>query len=91
MELNFLISVLDRDRADEMTAIYQDHGLPMVVTFLGRGTAQSEVLDLYGLQATEKAVVTAVDAAGFDMVRHRGSLRVTVYDAMIPHGAGAVK
>ncbi|MBE6919305.1 MAG: P-II family nitrogen regulator [Ruminococcaceae bacterium] len=60
MELNFLISVLDRDRADEMTAIYKEHNLPMVVTFLGRGTARSEELDLYGLQATEKAVVTAV-------------------------------
>lgn len=60
MELNFLISVLDRDRADDMTTIYKDHGLPMIVTFLGRGTATGEVLDLYGLQATEKAVVTSV-------------------------------
>ena len=60
MELNFLISVLDRDRADDMTAIYQDHNLPVIVTFLGRGTARSEHLDLYGLQATEKAVVATV-------------------------------
>ena len=48
MELNFLISVLDRDRADDMTAIYQDHNLPVIITFLGRGTARSEHLDLYG-------------------------------------------
>ena len=60
MELNFLISVLARARADAMTTIYKDHGLPMIVTFLGRGTATGEVLDLYGLQATEKAVVTSV-------------------------------
>ena len=60
MELNFLISVLDRDRAEAMAAIYKDHGLPMILTFLGRGTATGEVLDLYGLHATEKAVVTSV-------------------------------
>lgn len=60
MELNFLFSVLDRDRADDMTSIYQDHGLPMILTFLGRGTATSEHLDLYGLQATDKAVVASV-------------------------------
>ena len=60
MELNFLFSVLDRDRADAMAAIYQDHGLPMILTFLGRGTATSEHLDLYGLQATDKAVVASV-------------------------------
>lgn len=60
MELNFLLSVLDRDRADAMAAIYQDNGLPMILTFLGRGTARSEHLDLYGLQATEKAVVASV-------------------------------
>ncbi|MBR2149150.1 MAG: hypothetical protein IJ965_06980 [Campylobacter sp.] len=32
----------------------------MITTFLGRGTATGEVLDLYGLHATEKAVVTTV-------------------------------
>lgn len=60
MELNFLLSVLDRERADDMAAIYRDAGTPMVLTFLGRGTATGEVLNLYGLQATEKAVVAAV-------------------------------
>ena len=60
MELNFIISVLDRDRGDDMAAIYKDHGLPMITTFLGRGTATGEVLDLYGLHATEKAVVATV-------------------------------
>ncbi len=60
MELNFMLTVLDRDRAEDVSAIYRDCGAPMVVTFLGRGTATGEVLDLYGLQATEKAVVTTV-------------------------------
>ena len=60
MELNFVLSVVDRERANEMTAIYHDQGLPMILTFMGRGTAKSEHLDLYGLQPTEKAVIATV-------------------------------
>ena len=60
MELNFVISVLDRDRADSMTSLYQDAGLPMILTFLGHGTAKGKHLALYGLEATEKAIVAAV-------------------------------
>ena len=60
MELNFVLSVVDRDRANEMTTIYHDQGLPMILTFMGRGTAKSEHLDLYGLQPTEKAVIATV-------------------------------
>lgn len=60
MILNFVISILDWDRADTMSAIYQDLGLPMVLTFLGRGTATHEHLHVYGLEMTEKAIVAAV-------------------------------
>ena len=60
MELNFVLSVLDRDRADAMATLYQEQGLPMILTFMARGTATSEHLDLYGLEPTEKAVVAAV-------------------------------
>ncbi len=60
MELNFVISILDRAKADSMTSICNDIGLPLVITLLGRGTATSEQLSLYGLEATEKAVVATV-------------------------------
>lgn len=60
MELNFVISILDRDKADSMTSICNDIGLPLVITLLGRGTATSEQLNLYGLEATEKAIVASV-------------------------------
>lgn len=60
MELHFVLSVLDRERADNMTALYQEQGIPMVLTFMARGTATGEQLDLYGLDPTEKAVVAAV-------------------------------
>ncbi len=58
MELNFLISIVDRSRAGAMLALYE--GLPLVVTMLGRGTATSEHLSLHGLEATEKAVIASV-------------------------------
>ena len=60
MELNFVLSVLDRSRGEAMTALYREAGLPVVLTFLGRGTATSEQLGFYGLEATEKTVVAAV-------------------------------
>lgn len=60
MELYFVISIVNRDRGEEMTAVYRDMGLPLVLTFLGRGTAVDEHLNLYDLKATEKAVVAAV-------------------------------
>lgn len=60
MVLNFVISVLDRDRETAMTGIYSELGLPLILTLLGRGTAKSEHLELNGLEATEKAVVITV-------------------------------
>lgn len=60
MELNFVISVLDRTNADSMTSLYQDSGLPMILTFLGNGTATGKHLARYGLEATEKAIIAAV-------------------------------
>ena len=60
MELNFVLTVLDRSKADQMAALYSDNGVPLVLTMLGRGTATHEQLSLQGLEATEKAVVAAV-------------------------------
>lgn len=58
VELNFVISILDRSRAASMVALYK--GLPLVLTLLGYGTATSEHLSLYGLDATEKAIIASV-------------------------------
>lgn len=60
MILNFVISVLDREREKSMLNIYGDLGLPLILTMLGRGTAKSEHLELNGLEATEKAIVVTV-------------------------------
>lgn len=60
MELNFVISVVDRERADSMNKLYKELDLPLTVTILGRGTATGEQLATLGLVASEKSVITTV-------------------------------
>ena len=60
MELYYIIAVTDRDRAGEMAELYQAAGLHLTLTKLGRGTAPREALSIYGLDATPKAIVSAV-------------------------------
>ena len=57
MILNFVMSILDRERAEEMISLYNDLGLQLALTILAHGTATNEQLDLYGLEATDKALV----------------------------------
>lgn len=64
MELYYVISITDRERAEDMIALHRDLKLSLVLTNLGNGTATSENLELYGLEKTEKAIIgTVADAA----------------------------
>ena len=60
MELYYVIAITDRDDAETLNGIYKQTGIPLVLTKLGMGTAQSEHLSIYGLDATQKAVVSAI-------------------------------
>ena len=60
MELYYVIAITDRDRGESMSALYRGAGLHMILAMLGRGTATSEHLSVYGLDATEKVVSSAV-------------------------------
>ena len=60
MELNFVISIIDRDKRDRQAAIYKSLGLKLALTMLGRGTATSRDLLIHGLTGTEKAVMATV-------------------------------
>ncbi len=62
-----VMAIVDRDKAKLMAELFENHKLPMVLAVLGRGTATSEVLDLYGLEAKEKALLITV--AGADMTK----------------------
>lgn len=60
MIMDFVAAIVDRSKAADMLELYGNHGLPIVLTMLGQGTATSEHLNLYGLEATEKALVASV-------------------------------
>lgn len=60
MELYFTISIVDRARGEDMISLLHANKVQLVLTMLGKGTAKKEHLLLYGLEATEKAVICAV-------------------------------
>ena len=60
MVINYLITILDRDKEKDVMDIYNDTGLAVILTVRGLGTATSEHLNHYGLEATKKSVITAV-------------------------------
>ena len=60
MELNYIISITDRDQIQELATLFQNLELNMGLIMLGKGTATSERLFIYGLTNTEKAIVSTV-------------------------------
>lgn len=60
MELYYVLSIVDRNRAKEMLDIHQSVQLSASWTNLGKGTATSEHLLLYDLVETEKAIIGTV-------------------------------
>jgi len=54
--LSLMISILSRDRLAEVIALYQAHNIAVNLITLGYGTATNDVLDLLGLDSSEKAV-----------------------------------
>lgn len=63
MEINYVISIVDRMKSEKMVSLCTGRELPVILTMLGRGTAAKKLLDLYGLESTEKSmIVTIADA-----------------------------
>lgn len=60
MELYYVITIIDRAKAAAMLEIHEELSLSMVLTNLGKGTASSEFLADYGLETTEKAIISTV-------------------------------
>lgn len=54
--LYLMVTITDRRLAKRFTRFYQSQGLEVLLTTSGRGTAVSEVLDYFGLEASEKTV-----------------------------------
>ena len=60
MQLNFILTIIDRAKAEFVTSIYEELEIPLVLAMLGRDTNAEEQLDKYGFQSEEKAIVAAV-------------------------------
>ena len=63
MELYYIIAITDHDRGEAMGSLYRASGLRLILSMPARGTAKSEHLAIYGLDATEKCVIGAVGSA----------------------------
>ena len=62
-ELYLMATISDRNQSRRFLAFYKEYGISVTFLTLGRGTAASEVLDAFGLEASEKAVQFAVVTA----------------------------
>lgn len=58
--LCLMATISDRNQSRRFLAFYKEHGITVTFQTLGRGTAASEVLDAFGLEASEKALLFAV-------------------------------
>ena len=46
--VDLFITITDRSRAEQFAAWFRTHGISLVLTALGQGTATTEVLDFLG-------------------------------------------
>jgi len=58
-ELYMMATISDRNQSRRFLTFYKEYGITVTLLTLGRGTAASEVLDSFGLEAVEKAVLFA--------------------------------
>ena len=59
-ELFFMFTIGDRARLPDFVGLYENQGLPVNLITLGRGTASGAILNYFGLDNSEKAMVLTV-------------------------------
>ncbi len=59
-ELYIMVTIVNRRQSKGFQALYRELGVSLGLVTLGRGTAVSDVLDYFGLAATEKAILCSV-------------------------------
>lgn len=55
-ELNWMITIVNRPDTRRFLELFDEHGLEPMLATVGRGTAASEILDYFGLEASDKTV-----------------------------------
>ena len=60
MELYYLMTITDRDKSQLVADVYDNAGTNLTMTKLAQGTATDSHLSVYGLDATDKAIISTV-------------------------------
>ena len=55
--VKLLVTIMDRGKGERAVEFYRSRGLPYHFITLGFGTANSQILDYFGLSETEKDIV----------------------------------
>lgn len=58
-ELYMMVTISDRNQARRFLSFYREYGVTVTFLTFGQGTAVSEVLDSFGLEAAEKSILFA--------------------------------
>ena len=56
-ELYLMATISDRNQSRRFLSFYKDHGVTVTLNTMGSGTAASEILDSFGLEAAEKSLL----------------------------------
>ena len=59
-ELFLMVTIMDRNKTKRFKALYESCGINVAFDMTGHGTAASEMLEYFGLEESEKAVVMSV-------------------------------
>lgn len=56
-EIYMMVTVTNRSRAEKFLSFYKERKIEVMLVTLGAGTANSDMLDYFGLETSEKAVI----------------------------------
>lgn len=62
-ELNLMVTISDRNQVRRFLAFYNEYNVTVFLISMGQGTAADDVLNYFGLEASEKAMLFAMVTA----------------------------
>ncbi|MBP3704267.1 MAG: P-II family nitrogen regulator [Clostridia bacterium] len=57
--LYWMVTIIDRNQSRKFISFYENYGIKVLFSALGRGTAASDILNYFSLEATQKEVLFA--------------------------------
>lgn len=58
--LYWMVTIVDRNQSRKFISFYENYGVSVILSTLGRGTAASDILNYFSLEATQKAILFSV-------------------------------